>query len=85
MHIGLAADHAGFCLKAWLEQELRAERDEIVDFGATQSDPDTDFPRFVIPLAQAVARGEVQRGEAIAKIASPGFSLLRSARRRTQS
>ena len=38
---------------------------EITDFGANQLTPDDDYPDFVIPLAQAVAAGEVERGVAV--------------------
>jgi ribose 5-phosphate isomerase B len=36
-----------------------------VDFGAAQLSPDDDYPDFVIPLAQAVAAGTVERGVAV--------------------
>ena len=35
------------------------------DFGACSLDPGDDYPDFVIPLARAVACGEVERGIAI--------------------
>jgi len=65
MRIGLAADHAGFALKGQLQQDLRASGHEVVDYGAHRLDPDDDYPDFVVPLARAVARGEVDRGIAI--------------------
>ena len=37
----------------------------MVDFGDSQPKPDDDYPDFVVPLARAVARGEVDRGVAI--------------------
>ena len=37
----------------------------MVDFGAHAPNPDDDYPDFVVPLARAVAGGEVQRGVAI--------------------
>ncbi len=37
----------------------------IKDFGATTLHPEDDFPEFVVPLARAVAAGEVERGIAI--------------------
>jgi ribose 5-phosphate isomerase B len=36
-----------------------------VDFGAHCLDPGDDYPDFVIPLARAVAAGEIERGVAI--------------------
>jgi ribose 5-phosphate isomerase B len=44
---------------------LRAAQYEVVDFGDEQQRPDDDYPDFVVPLARAVARGEVDRGVAI--------------------
>ena len=38
---------------------------EVVDFGDRDRNPDDDYSDFVVPLAQAVARGEVNRGLAI--------------------
>lgn len=65
MKLGIAADHGGFELKEWMRQQLVSEGHSVKDFGATQLDPSDDFPRFVAPLALAVARGEVERGIAI--------------------
>ena len=63
--IGVAADHGGFELKAYLAGTLREAHYEVVDFGDGQPIPDDDYPDFVVPLARAVARGEVDRGVAI--------------------
>ena len=38
---------------------------EVVDFGAHQLNPGDDYPDFIIPLARAVAAGEVERGVAL--------------------
>jgi ribose 5-phosphate isomerase B len=37
----------------------------VVDFGAYELDIGDDYPDFVVPLARAVAKGEVVRGLAI--------------------
>jgi ribose 5-phosphate isomerase B len=63
--LGIASDHGGFELKAYLEALLRAEGFAVVDFGNTLLQPDDDFPDFVVPLARAVAAGAVERGIAI--------------------
>jgi ribose 5-phosphate isomerase B len=63
--VGVAADHGGFELKEQLVGRLRAGGHEVVDFGACRLDPDDDYPDFVVPLARAVARGEVDRGVAV--------------------
>lgn len=62
MRIGVATDHGGFALKEALAAKLRAAGHELVDFGATVLDEGDDYPDFVIPLARAVAAGEVERG-----------------------
>lgn len=60
--VGIAADHAGFELKRHLARRLQDAGVAVVDFGATDLDPDDDYPDYVIPLALAVARGDVDRG-----------------------
>ena len=63
--IGIAADHGGFELKQHLAGKLREAGHRVTDFGDNRSEPDDDYPDFVVPLARAVARGEVNRGVAV--------------------
>lgn len=65
MHVGIAADHGAFALKGHLEESLRSSGYEVVDFGAYQLNAADDYPDFIIPLAKAVAAGEVERGIAL--------------------
>jgi ribose 5-phosphate isomerase B len=65
MHVGIATDHGGFGLKEDLAARLREAGHDVVDFGADKLSPDDDYPDYVIPLAQAVAAGTVDRGVAI--------------------
>ena len=65
MHVGIAADHGGFELKKDLAARLRTAGHDVVDFGADELQPDDDYPDFVIPLAQAVAAGTLDRGVAV--------------------
>ena len=65
MRIGIAADHGAFSLKGQLEASLRSSGYEVVDFGAHELNPADDYPDFIIPLARAVAAGEVERGIAL--------------------
>jgi ribose 5-phosphate isomerase B len=65
MRVGIATDHGGFALKQELLARLHAAGHEVVDFGAHSLVPDDDYPDFVIPLAAAVAAGEIDRGVAV--------------------
>ena len=65
MRIGIATDHAGFERKEELIAYLRSGGHEVIDVGAYSLNPGDDYPDFVIPLAQAVAAGKVDRGVAI--------------------
>ena len=73
--VGIATDHGGFGLKEELVPQLRAAGHEVIDFGAHGLNPGDDYPDFVIPLAQAVVAGKVERGSPSAAAAS----VLRSA------
>lgn len=65
MKLGIAADHGGFDLKLEISERLRRLGHEVVDFGALSLDQADDYPDFVIPMARAVSRGEVERGIAL--------------------
>jgi ribose 5-phosphate isomerase B len=59
--IALGSDHAGFAYKEKIKETLLAEGHTVRDFG-TYSDASCDYPDFIRPVAEAVARGEFQRG-----------------------
>jgi len=63
--IGIASDHGGHELKQYLAGMLRESGFEIVDFGDKEPTQDDDYPDFVVPLARALTRGDVDRGVAI--------------------
>jgi ribose 5-phosphate isomerase B len=65
MRLGIAADHGGFELKTRIAAELKALGHEVVDFGAYKRASEDDYPDFVVPMAMAVARSEVDRGLAV--------------------
>ena len=65
MRVGIAADHGGFALKSQVAESLRGSGHDVVDFGAHRLDPGDDYPDFIVPLAGAVAAGEVERGVAL--------------------
>jgi ribose 5-phosphate isomerase B len=85
MKIGIAADHGGYELKKTLHSFLVASGYEVVDFGAYELNLQDDYPDFVVPLAQAVAAKEVDRGIAVcgsgvgASVAANKVSGVRSA------
>src|SRR6184192_3251060 len=61
MKIALASDHAGFDYKEQIKKLLLTEGHEVRDFGTTSNDR-VDYPKFIRPAAEAVARGECDRG-----------------------
>ena len=63
--VGIAADHGGFSLKEEVRTALESAGHTIVDYGAFGMQEDDDYPDFVIPLARAVAAGQVERGIAV--------------------
>jgi ribose 5-phosphate isomerase B len=65
MRVGIATDHGGFSVKEELVAHLRGAGHEVVDVGAYALNPGDDYPDFVIPLAEAVAAGKVDRGVAV--------------------
>ncbi len=61
MRIAVGGDHAGFDLKERVKAHLGQLGYDLVDFG-TDSTDSVDYPDIVIPLARAVAAGQVDRG-----------------------
>ncbi len=61
MKIAVASDHAGFRYKERIKVWLAESGYEISDFG-TASEAPVDYPAFIRPAAEAVARGECERG-----------------------
>ena len=61
MRIAVGSDHAGFAYKQQIAAMLRAEGHDVADYG-TSSPASVDYPRFIRPVAEAVARGEHERG-----------------------
>ncbi|MBD3581282.1 RpiB/LacA/LacB family sugar-phosphate isomerase [Flavobacterium selenitireducens] len=65
MKIGIASDHAGFEQKQTVLKELLDAGFDVKDYGAFSYDAQDDYPDIIIPLATAVASGEVAKGIAI--------------------
>lgn len=59
--IAIASDHAGYAYKEKIKAMLLAEGHTVRDFG-TGSDVSCDYPDFIRPAAEAVARGDYERG-----------------------
>lgn len=62
MKISLGSDHAGFQLKEKVKALLESLGHEVKDCGTFAADPPVDYPLYCRPAAEAVARGEVDRG-----------------------
>lgn len=61
MKIAIGSDHAGYRYKQAILQHLQAAGHEVEDFG-THSESPVDYPRFITPVAKAVAAGTFDRG-----------------------
>jgi ribose 5-phosphate isomerase B len=61
MKIAIGSDHAGFEYKGKIITFLQKLGHEVKDMG-TDSDAAVDYPLFIRPVAEAVARGEFERG-----------------------
>lgn len=61
MKIAIGSDHAGFTYKEKIIVLLKELGHEVKDFG-TQSTEACDYPDFIRPTAEAVAKGEAERG-----------------------
>jgi len=61
MKIAIGSDHAGFKYKEEIKKFLLKLGHDVKDFG-TNSDAAVDYPLYIRPTAEAVARGECERG-----------------------
>src|SRR5580693_5258718 len=61
MRIAIGSDHAGFQYKEKIREFLEEQGHRVTDFG-THSEEPVDYPLFIRPVAEAVARGEFERG-----------------------
>jgi ribose 5-phosphate isomerase B len=61
MRIGIGSDHAGYRYKEEIKRWLAGQGHQVTDFG-TNSEMSVDYPAFVRPVAEAVAKGELDRG-----------------------
>ena len=61
LKVAIGSDHAGFEYKEKIKVLLTALGHEVRDFGTSSTEP-VDYPLFIRPTAEAVARGECERG-----------------------
>ena len=61
MKISIGSDHAGFQYTEKIREFLEGLGHAITDMGTHSEDP-VDYPLFIRPVAEAVARGEFDRG-----------------------
>ncbi|MEP7086290.1 MAG: ribose 5-phosphate isomerase B [Gemmatimonadota bacterium] len=61
MRIAIGSDHAGFHHKARIIDILTRWGHEVEDFG-TNSSESVDYPKYIRPVALAVAAGNYERG-----------------------
>src|SRR2546422_9863764 len=61
MKIAIGSDHAGFQYKEKIRDYLEDLGHNVTDFG-THSEEPVDYPLFIRPVAEAVSRGDFERG-----------------------
>ena len=61
MKIAIACDHGGLNLKKEIIKYLNEHGYEPVDFGTNTTDS-CDYPDYALPAAEAVAKGECEKG-----------------------
>ena len=61
MRVAIGSDHAGYRYKQILADRLRDGGHDVVDLG-TDGPQSVDYPDYARAVAEAVARGEVERG-----------------------
>lgn len=61
MNIAIGSDHAGYRYKQAIISHLEKAGHNVTDFG-THSEESTDYPKFIRPVAEAVAAGKYERG-----------------------
>src|ERR1700674_5955790 len=61
LKVAIGSDHAGFEYKEKIKALLTALGHEVRDFGRFSAEP-VDYPLFIRPTSEAVARGEFGRG-----------------------
>jgi ribose 5-phosphate isomerase B len=61
LEIAIGSDHAGFAYKEKIREYLTQQGHQVQDMGTYSEEP-VDYPLWIRPVAEAVARGEYERG-----------------------
>ena len=61
IRVAIGADHGGFALKNELVERLKDEY-SIIDIGATNLNPQDDYPEFALAMAKLVVSGQAKKG-----------------------
>ena len=61
MRIAIGSDHAGFAYKQKIREFLAEQGHQVQDLG-TYSEETADYAQWIRPVAEAVAKGEYERG-----------------------
>lgn len=61
LKIAVASDHAGYQYKEKIKGHLASKGYQVEDFGTNSEEP-VDYPLFIRPAAEAVARGDCDKG-----------------------
>jgi ribose 5-phosphate isomerase B len=61
LKIAIGSDHAGFAYKEKIREILAQQGHQVQDMGTYSEEP-VDYPQWIRPVAEAVARGEFERG-----------------------
>jgi ribose 5-phosphate isomerase B len=61
LRIAIGSDHAGFAYKEKIKDFLMEKGHQVQDLGTYSEEP-VDYPIYIRPVAEAVARGEYDRG-----------------------
>ena len=64
MKLAVCSDHGGYELKQKLIPFIEGLGHEVTDFGC-YSEASVDYPDYAFPMAEAVARGQYDRGVAV--------------------
>ena len=73
--IAIGSDHAGFRYKSLIIEMLQEAGHDVTDMGTHSEDP-VDYPLFIRPVAEAVARGVPVLGTAAGAMSEPVLRRL---------